>query len=447
MKMYNLFPRLAGCLKDWAPHLDRAVDMGFDWIFINPLQQPGQSGSLYSIKDFFSINPDFLDASSGMTPEQQVQAVIAYGERSGLRFMADLVINHCAYDSPLLQAHPEWFVRNGTNIQHPYCDHDGQRVEWTDLAQFDHRNSSDAKGLYEYCLKIVRYLLSLGFCGLRCDAAYQIPGPVWQRLMADIRKEYPGTVFVAETLGCSPEQTCETARAGFDFIFNSSKWWDFSSSWLMDQHRATCSTVSSLSFPESHDTPRLFAETCGNIDALRQRYLFSALFSAGVMMPMGYEFGFTRPLHVVNTRPEDWEHTSVDITGFIRHINAVKSENPLFEEETRTEVLNHPNPAVLVLAKRSHTHQGAALLILNKDTCNWQHFHSDNLYACLNTNAPLVDVSPDWPQEYLPTPFEFDLMPGMGRILVSPDPLSVEKNSPLHAANNPSIQPRVHCPL
>lgn len=165
------------------------------------------------------------------------------------------------------------------------------------------------------------------------------------------------------------------------------------------------------------------------------------------MMPMGYEFGFTRPLHVVNTRPEDWEHTSVDITGFIRHINAVKSENPLFEEETRTEVLNHPNPAVLVLAKRSHTHQGAALLILNKDTCNWQHFHSDNLYACLNTNAPLVDVSPDWPQEYLPTPFEFDLMPGMGRILVSPDPLSVEKNSPLHAANNPSIQPRVHCPL
>ncbi len=419
MKLYNLFPRLAGPLRDWPPHLDRAADMGFDWIFVNPLQLPGQSGSLYSIRDFFRVNPDFIDPQSALAPEEQVRQMIAHGEGQGLRFMADLVINHCAYDSPLLQAHPEWFMREGGRILHPFCDHDGQRVEWTDLAQFDHRNSTDAKGLYAYCLKVVRYLLSLGFCGLRCDAAYQIPGRVWKQLIADIRKDYPDTVFVAETLGCSAEQTRETAEAGFDFIFNSSKWWDFSSDWLIEQHRATCDTVPSLSFPESHDTPRLYSETAGNVDALRQRYLFAGLFSAGVMMPMGYEFGFSRPLHVVDTKPNDWEDTSVDITAFIRHINAVKSEHPVFIEETPAEILQHPNPAILVLAKKSRMNQGQALLILNKDPWNWQHFQSDNLYDYVKTPAPLVDVSPEWPQDYLPTPFEFDLMPGMGRILVS----------------------------
>jgi starch synthase (maltosyl-transferring) len=30
-----------------------------------------------------------------------------------------------------------------------------------------------------------------------------------------------------------------------------------------------------------------------------------------------------------------------------------------------------------------------------------------------------VDVSPEWPLDYLPTPFEFELSPGMGRILVA----------------------------
>jgi len=419
MKLYNLFPRLAGPLKDWPPHLDRAVDMGFDWIFVNPLQLPGRSGSLYSIRDFFCINPDFLDSGSALTPEAQVRQIIAHGERQGLRFMADLVINHCAYDSPLLQEHPEWFVRDGGRVLHPSCDHDGHRVEWTDLAQFDHGNSRDAAGLYDYCLRIMRYLLSLGFSGLRCDAAYQIPGRVWKKLMKDTLKDYPDTVFVAETLGCSPEQTRETAEAGFDFIFNSSKWWDFSSDWLIEQHRATCDAAPSLSFPESHDTPRLYSETDGNVDALRQRYLFAGLFSAGVMMPMGYEFGFSRPLHVVDTRPHDWENTRVDITAFIRHINSVKSGHPVFAEETPAEVLGHPNPAILVLSKKSRTHHGEALLILNKDACNWQHFRSDNLYDYVKTPSPLVDVSPEWPQDYLPTPFEFDLMPGMGRILVA----------------------------
>ncbi len=39
MKIYNLFPRLAGRFDDWTPHLERASPMGFDWIFVNPIQR------------------------------------------------------------------------------------------------------------------------------------------------------------------------------------------------------------------------------------------------------------------------------------------------------------------------------------------------------------------------------------------------------------------------
>lgn len=419
MKIYNLFPRLAGPLKDWQPHLERAAGMGFDWIFVNPVQKVGKSRSLYSIADYFKVDPLLASSRAAKPPEEQMQAVAEKAEKLGLRLMVDLVINHCAYDSALLKEHPEWFVQEGGKIANPYCFHDGEKVVWHDLAQFDHPHTRDPEGLYVYCRKIVEYLLDLGFTGLRCDAAYQLPVGFWQRLIADVRKTRPDTVFAAETLGCSPFQTKETARAGFDYIFNSSKWWDFSSPWLLEQYHLTRETVPSISFPESHDTPRLFAELHGNRDAMKQRYLFAALFSAGVMIPMGYEFGFRKPLHVVETQPSDWETPELDLTSFIKDVNEIKSRYPVFQEESITEVLGHENPAILVMWKAATRAKGEALIVLNKDPWNRQTFRTGDLYQLIQSAPPLTDVSPEWPMEHLPSPFEYELHPGMGRILVS----------------------------
>ena len=41
MIVYNLFPPLAGTLRQWESHIERAADMGFEWIFVNPIQKPG----------------------------------------------------------------------------------------------------------------------------------------------------------------------------------------------------------------------------------------------------------------------------------------------------------------------------------------------------------------------------------------------------------------------
>lgn len=419
MRIYNLFPLLAGPVGHWRSHLERAVELRFDWVFVNPIQLPGRSGSLYSIKDYFAINPALLDPHARQTPDDQVRAMVREAERLGLRMMVDLVINHCAYDSPLLQAHPAWFVRDNGRIAHPFCEHEGQRVVWEDLAQFDYQGSADREGLFRHCLSVVKYLCGLGFRGFRCDAAYQVPGEVWRRLLRDIRRDWPDAVFVAETLGCSPAETRQTADAGFDAIFNSSKWWDFSGDWLLEQYRQTREMAPSISFPESHDTPRLMEEAQGNVEALKQRYLFAALFSGGVMMPMGYEFGFRRPMHVVDTRPDHWETTDTDLSGFIRHLNAVKARYPVFQEDGPLEVVDCDNPAVLVLRKQSSQGHGEALLVLNKDPWNRQPFRAEDLYRFVRSRPPLVDVSPEWPLDYLPTPFEFELGPGMGRIMVT----------------------------
>jgi len=420
MKIYNLFPLLAGPVGDWQPHLERAAAMGFDWIFVNPIQKLGRSGSLYSIADYRQINPALIKPRARKSPEDQVRAMAETAKGLGLRLMVDLVVNHCAADSPLVKAHPEWFVRDGGRIANPFCvEADGNKVVWRDLAQLDHSGPLSKDGLLGYFGGVVEYLVGLGFTGFRCDAAYQIPAPFWRRLIGHIRAAHPQVIFVAETLGCSPEQTRDTAAAGFDWIFNSSKWWDYESPWLLEQHELTRQIAPSIGFPESHDTPRLYDETHGNLEVQKQRYLFTALFSAGVMMPMGYELGFRKRLDVVRTRPSDWEQTGVDLTAYIRRVNAIKDAYPVFQEDGLIQHLSHPNPAVLVLWKGSLRAASQALLILNKDPWGWQHFESDDLYRHIQARPPLLDVSTEWPMDHIPTPFVYELPPAAARVLVA----------------------------
>jgi starch synthase (maltosyl-transferring) len=420
MILYNLFPLLAGPFSQWPKHFARASAMGFDWVFVNPIQRLGASRSLYSVVDCFSFNQALLDPVSSASPEEQVRQMLARAQNAGLKVMIDLVLNHCAIDSPLTREHPDWFVRDHKGrIANASCTHNRQKVVWRDLAQFDHRHTRDQEGLYRHCLSIVEFLLSLGFQGFRCDAAYQIPRSFWHRLIHEAKSRHPHTCFVAETLGCTADQTRDTVRAGFSYVFNSSKYWNFHDWWLIEQYNLVRETAASISFPESHDTPRLCAELQGNLNGMKQRYLFAALFSAGVMMPVGFEYGFRRPLHVIHTTPTDWEETGVDLTMYISKVNAIKKAHPVFHEESPTNILPCSNPNVLLMWKASASHRDEALLILNKDPWNYQEFYTNHFRHFIQSGAPLRDVSPEYPLDYIHEPFHYALRPGQGIVLVT----------------------------
>ena len=172
----------------------------------------------------------------------------------------------------------------------------------------------------------------------------------------------PRALFVAETLGCTLEQMAALGGVGFDYFYNSSKWWDFTAPWCLEQHERFRRVAPSISFPESHDTPRLAAETGGSEAVQRQRYAFAAFFSAGVQMPIGYEWGFERPLDVVKTRPEDWEPARFDLCGYIGAVNRLKAAHPLLGGEGVLRRLDWGQPDVTVLRRWSDdsgTHRGA----------------------------------------------------------------------------------------
>ncbi len=98
----------------------------------------------------------------------------------------------------------------------------------------------------------------------------------------------------------------------------------------------------------------------------RQRYLFAAAFSTGVMMPIGYEFGFRRKLDVVTTRPTDWEEPLFDLTEFIADANAMKRDAPPLNEEG-PQIWWHPRDSGVVALVRRAVGDGWALTLVNPD--------------------------------------------------------------------------------
>jgi hypothetical protein len=65
LRIYNLFPSLAGTIRDWMGHLPRIAGMGFNAVYVNPFHYPGFSGSLYAVKDYYRLNPRFHGTEPG----------------------------------------------------------------------------------------------------------------------------------------------------------------------------------------------------------------------------------------------------------------------------------------------------------------------------------------------------------------------------------------------
>lgn len=333
--IYNLFPRLVR-VEHWGTHAAHAASLNFNWLYLNPINCPGLSGSLYSTKDYGRLNPAFLPLGSQDDALEVLKPTIRHIADCGIHPMIDLVINHVAIDSPLLQDNPTWFHWEADgSVRHP-CAVDPNdathKTIWRDLAEVDNLHSSDRESLWEYWGLLVKRYLDLGFEGFRCDAAYQVPADLWRYLMDVAYQANPKVIFWGENLGCTVLQTRALRLAGFQFFCNSSKWWNFDDGWCLEQHREF-EDLNSVSFPETHDTSRLANDTGGSEGLQRFRYAFAAIFSAGLMMPIGYEFGFQKRLDVVTTQPEDWEEPLFDLCDFVTAVNALKRKQPLLHGE------------------------------------------------------------------------------------------------------------------
>ncbi len=199
-----------GTFKAFAKHLSRLQKLGVKILWFMPIHPIGQIdrkgklGSYYAISDYYEINPEFGNKTDFKKLVQQIHNL-------GMKVMLDLVVNHTAWDSNMLSAHPEWYKHNKKGDILP------GHPEWTDTAKLDY----DQPELCRYITDMMKYWITeFDIDGYRCDVAHFVPDFFWREAIADIQKIKPVLMLAESDLPW-------LHRCGFHMTYSTKLYWLF----------------------------------------------------------------------------------------------------------------------------------------------------------------------------------------------------------------------------
>ena len=166
----------AGTFAAAEAELPRIAALGARIIWLMPIHEIGQKnrkgslGSPYSVRDYYSVNPEF-------GTEADFASFVDRAHELGLFVILDWVANHTAWDNDLVTTHPDWYERdwNGEFMPTPWWD-------WSDIIDLDY----DVPELRQYMRDAMAYWVrEFGVDGFRCDVAGYVPLDFWE----DVRRE------------------------------------------------------------------------------------------------------------------------------------------------------------------------------------------------------------------------------------------------------------------
>jgi len=165
-----------GTFKAAEKDLDRLKELGVDIIWLMPIHEigvknrKGNLGSPYSVKDYYSVNPEFGTL-------EDLKHFVESVHDKGMYVILDWVANHTAWDNKLVGRHPDWYDKDykGDFRPTPWWD-------WSDIIDLDFNNPN----VREYMTEALKYWVKeANIDGYRCDVAGFVPVDFWN----NVRKE------------------------------------------------------------------------------------------------------------------------------------------------------------------------------------------------------------------------------------------------------------------
>ena len=190
--VYEIFPRNFSAEGDFngiTAHLDELKDLGVNVLWLMPVHPLGEKlrkgtlGSPYAIRDYYAINPAY-------GTEADLKRLVSEAHKRGLKVIIDVVANHTAWDSVLMQ-HPEFYKQDATGKIIPPVK------EWTDVAGLNYQNPK----LREYMINMLKHWIdpaTFDLDGFRCDVASEVPTSFWEEARAELVKVKPDIIMLAE---------------------------------------------------------------------------------------------------------------------------------------------------------------------------------------------------------------------------------------------------------
>jgi len=181
-----------GSFAEVQTDLPRIKDLGVDVVYfmpIHPIGELNKKGSLgcpFSIKDYEEVNPEY-------GTKEDFRNLVERAHELDMKVMIDVIYNHTAHDSKLVDEHPEWF----------HQDENGKPVttvpDWSDVIDLKQPNAA----LNDYLIGVLKDWVAFGVDGFRCDVASLLPAEFWVRAREAVAEVKPGVIWLAESVHAS----------------------------------------------------------------------------------------------------------------------------------------------------------------------------------------------------------------------------------------------------
>ena len=233
---YELFPRSWGGLRGVVDAVPALAGHGFDVLYLPPIHPigvtnrkgrnntegatPGDVGSPWAIGaaegGHDAIHPALGD-------DGDLAALVEALRAHGMELALDLALQ-ASPDHPWLREHPEWFQHRPDGSL-KYAENPPKRYQ--DIHNFDW-DTKERKALWEAIRDVVLRWCEAGVTVFRVDNPHTKPVPLWEWLIAEVRKKHPETVFLSEAF-TRPAMMTLLAKAGFSqsytyFTWKNAKW-------------------------------------------------------------------------------------------------------------------------------------------------------------------------------------------------------------------------------
>lgn len=351
---YELFPRSQGpegqhgTFRDVIGRLDYVRDLGFDVLYFPPIHPIGTTnrkgrnnalragpedvGSPYAIG-----SPD--GGMDAVHPElgtlEDFDALVEAARARGLEIALDIALN-ASPDHPWIEEHPDWFERrpDGT-IRHA----ENPPKKYEDIVNFRYyAGEAPNAPFWEAIRDLFLFWIGHGVTIFRVDNPHTKPFPFWEWIIAEVRRDHPGTIFLSEAF-TRPKVMKRLAKVGFNQSYTYYTW--------RNSKDELATYVTELSTEESRHymRPNFFTNTPDinpwfNHNSGRPGFRTRAVMAGSLVSNWGLYSGFElceaewlppkdEYLHSekYELKHRDWDAPG-NIKEDIRLINRIRRENP-----------------------------------------------------------------------------------------------------------------------
>ncbi len=390
---YELFPRSCcerpgghGSFRDCERLLPEVARMGFDVLYLPPIHPIGRThrkgknnsvlaeaedpGSPWAIGAAEGGHTDIHPALGSL---EDFRRFLARAQELGIEVALDIAFQ-CSPDHPWVRQHPDWFRwRPDGTVQ--YAENPPKKYQ--DIIPFDFETVEWQK-LWQELKEVLRFWTGEGVRIFRVDNPHTKPFGFWEYAIAELKKEHPDTLFLAEAF-TRPKVMYRLAKLGFSQSYTYFSWRNTKTE--MEQYLRELSGYPLREFFRPNfwpNTPDILPEVLqyGGRPAFVIRFILAATLSAsyGIYGPPFELFvsaaqeGKEEYLDSEKYEIRCWDWNNPDhLRELIARTNRIRRENPALQTNWNLHFCRTDNDNLIAYVKTDAGGENILLIAVNMD--------------------------------------------------------------------------------